>query len=91
MKIGYVNAKLETERGPIFKTTTPLRVRLTRKRIFTPTLRFNYAGLSLFFKAHLHQLYAELKRSRYDTFTHVRKGSVKFDFTKRKRGVKLRK
>ena len=91
MKIGYGNAKLETERGPIFKTTTPLRVRLTRKRIFTPTLRFNYAGLSLYFKAHLHQLYAELNRSLYDTFKHVRKGSVKFDFTWRKWVVKLRK
>ena len=37
------------------------------------------------------QLYAERKVFLYDTFTHVRKGSVKFDFPWRKWVVKLRK
>ena len=41
-------------------------------------------NLSLYFKAHLHQLYAEFKVFLYDTLTHVRKGSVKVDFTWRK-------
>ena len=50
-----------------------------------------YASLNLFFTAYLHQLYAGLKQSLYDTLTHTRKGKVKFGFTWLKCVVKLRK
>ena len=50
-----------------------------------------YVSLNLFFTAYLHQLYAGLKQSLYDTLTHTRKGKVKFGFTWLKCVVKLRK
>ena len=76
--------------------TTPLHVRVTRKSILVKMSNIRsfhqlYACLSVYFKAYLHQLYAELTVFLYNTFTHVRKGSVNFDLTWRKCVVKLRK
>ena len=75
---------------------TPLHVRVTRKSILVKMSNIRsfhqlYACLSVYFKAYLRQLYAELTVFLYNTFTHVRKGSVNFDLTWRKWVVKLRK
>ena len=82
-KLGMIKKNWKWKGALLLKLqcTTPLHVRVTRKSILVKMSNIRS----------LHQLYAELTVFLYNTFTHVRKGSVNFDLTWRKWVVKLRK